>query len=111
MQIRQHAPEPDHPTGTHTHTPHTVSLSRERDPKLGSDDDARAARACTSIGKLIGVCLGAVARLAGERSRFEAHRSSLRPPSSFWKEAARVDEELLVTTCSGRRRRRRPRRR
>ena len=84
MQIRQHAPEHDHPTGcTRTPTAHGVLESRAR-PKACAADDARAPRASICIDKLNGARLALGRRLAGDRFRFEAYRSSSRPPSSFW---------------------------
>ena len=69
---------------TRTHLPHTVSLSRKRDPTLSADDDAHACRASICIGKLSGARLAPGGRLAGERLQFKAYRCSSRPPSSFW---------------------------
>ena len=84
MQIRHHAPEHGHPTGyRHTPTAHGVSESRAR-PKACAADDARAPRASISINKLNGARLALGRRLARDRFRFEAYRSSSRPPSSFW---------------------------
>ena len=70
---------------THTHTPTArgVSESRAR-PKACAADDARAPRASICIDKLNGARLALGRRLAGDRFRFEAYRSSSRPPSSFW---------------------------
>ena len=83
-RIRQHATEHDHPTGyKHTPTARGVLESQAR-PKTGAHDDAHACRASISIGKLNGARVALGRRLAGQRFRFEAYRSSSRPPSSFW---------------------------
>ena len=84
MQIRQHAPEHDHPTGRGSTCRRTPAVSRGLAPSLLADDGARAARARGSIGELSGVRLGLVARLAGERFGCEAYRSSFGPSSTIW---------------------------
>ena len=84
MQIRHHAPEHDHPTGCRCTRLHTPPVHRDLAPSLLSNDGARAARASKWIGKLIGARLGSGGRLAVERSRLEAYRSSVRPLSTIW---------------------------
>ena len=85
MQIRQHAPTCGHPTDHDYRYRHTSPVDRDLAPSLLADDGARAARGRGSIGELSGARLALGLRLAGERLRFEAYRSSSRPPSSFRK--------------------------
>ena len=84
MQIRQHAPEHDHPTGRGSTCCQAPAVGRDLAPSLLAADGARAARARGSIGELSGVRLGLVARLAGERFGCEAYRSSFGPSSTIW---------------------------
>ena len=65
--IRQHAPEHGLPTDTLRACHHTVSLGRERDPKMVTGDGARATRARRCIGEYGGTRSTQDPRLSGER--------------------------------------------
>ena len=84
MQIRQHAPTCGHPTDHDYRYRRTSPVDRDLASSLLADDDARAARRRGSMGELSGARLALGSRLAGERLRFDAYRSSSRLPSTFW---------------------------
>jgi hypothetical protein len=84
MQIRQHAPTYGHPTDHDYRYRHTSPVDRDLAPSLLADDGALAARGRGSIGELSGARLALGSRLAGERLRFDAYRSSSRLRSTVW---------------------------